>query len=521
MERLAMRQIQDVIFRLSKGESVRSVARALGHHRATISRYRQIAEEKGYLAPGAELPDAKTLLEELGDPAPPPVSVSSVDPFAKLVEEWHEQSVEMRAMHRMLREDHGFSGSYSAVRRYVAARHPRKPEAFVRIECAPGEEAQVDFGHIGKLKDPVTAELRTAYCFVMTLSFSRHMYVEFVFEQTIATFVGCHVRAFRYLGGVVQRVVIDNLKAAVLRADIESPLLSTPYRQLGQHMGFLIHPCRPRTPEHKGKVESGIHYVERNLVPSLGGKDRLEANACALRWVEQYAGVRDHGTTRKQPLVQFETLEKPALAALPEQPFELETVVEAKVHRDCHVILQGSYYSAPQEYVGKQVEAHVFQSTVQLYDGVTLLRTHERSRVKGERITAVEDYPQHKARYLERTPEFCNERAKEVGPSCLELVEALLGEKPIDKRRAAVSLIALLDRYPKERVEAACRRAIAVGDPRYQRVKQILCADQDSLPPVEEQDATERAAFVRYRYARAPAEFFGGGTHGLKEGAAC
>lgn len=129
----------------------------------------------------------------LGEPPAPPRSPSRAAPYASLVGAWHDQEVEVRAMHRMLSEDHGFTGSYSSVRRFVAARYLEAVEVIIRIETGPGEEAHVDFGTIGKLKDPSTGKGRAAYCFVMTLCHSRHQYVEFVFDQKIATFVGCHM----------------------------------------------------------------------------------------------------------------------------------------------------------------------------------------------------------------------------------------------------------------------------------------------------------------------------------------
>jgi transposase len=224
MERQTMRSIIEIIYRLRKGESERAIATDLNHHRATVHQYHRLAREKGYLQADAALPSEQELLLELGEPAQPPVVASTVEPFAELVKEWLSKDVEMKAIHRLLCEQHGYTGSYSAVRRFVAARYPETQEVFVRMETAPAEEAQVDFGTVGKLLHPVTGQLRTAYCFVMTLCHSRHQYTEFVFDQTIATFVACHKRAFAYFGGVVERVVIDNLKAAILKADLEDPV---------------------------------------------------------------------------------------------------------------------------------------------------------------------------------------------------------------------------------------------------------------------------------------------------------
>jgi Integrase core domain len=385
----------------------------------------------------------------------------------------------------------------------------------------PGEEAQVDFGTVGQLLDPSTEKWRTAYCFVMTLSHSRHQYVEFVFDQKIATWVGCHKRAFAHFGGVVQRVVVDNLKAAVLKHDLEDPILCTPYKRMAQHYGFLISPCRPRTAEHKGKVESGVRYVKRNLWPGLVKLKIHEANAEAMKWIEGYAGLRIHGTTKKQPLVQFQKLEQQALSPLPERSYELLTVRMAKVHTDQHLIAENSYYSAPSAYVGKQLEVYLFEKVVQLYDGVNLVCTHARATEPGQRMTHSGHLPEHKARYLQLTPARCLELATEVGPYCRELVETMQADRPKDKHRALAALISLADNYGAQRLEAACCCAIRWQDPRYTRVKHTLLNDLDAVPKLDEKLAAVEPERPTYLYARRAEEFFGETTPAQREAVAC
>src|SRR2546427_7049357 len=193
--------------------------------------------------------------------------------------ELRRQGVECRAILSRLREESGFKGSYMAVYRFVRSLEPDTPEAFVRVETAPGEEAQVDFGYAGLMFDPRDRQLRRAWAFVMTLSFSRHQYVEFVFNQEIGTWLRCHRNAFEWFNGVPRRIVIDNLKAAIVRAVLYDPVVQRAYRECAEHYGFLISPCRPRTPEHKGKVEQGgVHYVARNFLAGRSFHDYLEAN---------------------------------------------------------------------------------------------------------------------------------------------------------------------------------------------------------------------------------------------------
>jgi hypothetical protein len=357
----------------------------------------------------------------------------------------------------------------------------------------------------------------------MTLGYSRHQYVEFVLDQTIPTWIGCHQHAFAHFGGAVERLVIDNLKAAVIQAALEDAVLGAAYRQMARHYDVLIAPCRPRTPQHKGKVESGVHYVQRNLWPGLAGKPLAAANTAARDWVLGYAGNRDHGTTHKQPLAHFREVEARTLRPLPKEPFDLLEIRQARVHRDCHIVLLGSYYPAPHAYVGQQLEVHLRESTVQLYDQDKLLVTHPRAKQRGERISHPEFYPEPKARSLARTKAVCLDEAVKIGPACTQIAQGMLEERPKDARRALAALVGLADRYAPERVEAACVRALAWADPRYGRVRAILRDDLDTapLPDPEAIPVPPSVPEPVYRFARSAGEFFGDLTARTRESRPC
>lgn len=250
MERLKVQIILDVIYRLRAGQSQRAIVRDLGYARETVRRYAAWAERMGYLDPAQLLPSLEELRGELPQPQRKS-NISTVEPYREVVEALLGQGVEMVAIHRKLVRNHAYTGSYTSVRRFAASLLPKDKLAVVRIETEAGQEAQVDFGGSGKMKDRKTGKLRQSYCFVMTLSFSRHQHVEFVFDQKMETWIGCHRRAFSFFGGVPREVVVDNLKAAMIKASLDDAVLSEPYRKMAQHYGFLIHPCRVATPEHK------------------------------------------------------------------------------------------------------------------------------------------------------------------------------------------------------------------------------------------------------------------------------
>ena len=506
MERLIVPQITDILYRLKNGQSERAIAHDLRLSRKAVRRYHRFARAHHLLEPGTALPDEVTLSTLLGPPQHPPGRPSRLTAWRPVIEVLLDNRVEKRAIHQRLVDSHGYDGSYSALCRYVDKIHPKDAGVTVRIETAPGQEAQVDFGSAGKIRDPKTGNPRVAYVFVMTLSYSRHMYIEFVFDQKISTWIACHRRAFRFFGGCPREVVVDNLKAAVLQHAIEDPVLCEPYRKMARHYGFLLHPCRPRTPQHKGKVENGVHYVKRNLIASSCFHDLTDANEKARDWCLNRAGLREHGTTHEQPLKRFRETEAAALLELPSEPFDLRSVHPAKVHRDCHVVFEGSFYSAPYAYVGKSVDLYVYEKTIQLYDGVNLLFTHERATRKGQRITRLEHYPKEKALYLERTPEVCQHLAGEIGPSCQEVVAHLFSYRPADNRRAVQALLRLSDKHGKARLESACRRALFYQRPLYAYVKNILNAGLENEPlPGETPPPPPRRT---YQHARPTSEFF-------------
>jgi transposase len=275
--------IRELLRRVQLDEPDRRIARDLGISRNTVARYRQWATEQKLLL--GTLPEPAALAALL-QPAPaerPAHEHSLVEPFRDQVKTLHEGGVEGQAIWQLLVEQHDFAGSYSSLKRFVRRLDPGEPRATLRLEVDPGTEAQVDFGFAGPLLDPEHDRVRRAWVFVMTLSCSRHQYAEIVFEQTIDTWLRLHRAAFDFFGGVPRRVVLDNLRAAIVHAALYDPEVQRSYREFAEHYGFLIAPCRPRTPEHKGKVEQGgVHYVKRNALAGRAFRDVHEANRCVI-----------------------------------------------------------------------------------------------------------------------------------------------------------------------------------------------------------------------------------------------
>lgn len=183
--------------------------------------------------------------------------------------------------------------------RFVRRLHPVAPDVCIRVETPPGREAQVDFGGVGKVRDRLTGKMRPAERLRDERGATPGTSMrQLVFDQKMETWIGCHRRAFEFFGGVPDQIVIDKGKAAVLRSNLENQALSVPYSRLARHYGFLVHPCRVRTPEHKGKVENGVRYVQRNFIAGREFVDIEEANRKLLEWVVNEAAVRGRHDTR-------------------------------------------------------------------------------------------------------------------------------------------------------------------------------------------------------------------------------
>jgi hypothetical protein len=370
----------------------------------------------------------------------------------------------------------------------------------------------VDFGSAGEMIEPGTGELKKAWAFVMTLSHSRHQYVVFVFDQTVTTWLRCHREAFEYFGGVPKKIVLDNPKCAITKALLHDPVVQRSYREFAEHYGFLIAPCRVRMPEHKGKVESAVKYVKRNFLAGREPMRITEANGKVMAWVEDVAGARIHGTVKWRPLERFEAVEKEALLPLPESPYDLGVWKQVKLHPDCHVVVDGAYYSAPHRLIGRRLWVRANGREVVIFHDYERVATHAWAKA-GVRRTNPAHYPPQKVAFLMATPAHCRRRAREIGEATRAVVEGLLDERPLDRLRSVQALLRLGEKYGTRRLEAACRRALVFAETNYTTIKRILERGLES-DPLPERPASEKR---RYVFARPGSEIFlfeGGTTHG-------
>jgi transposase len=382
-------------------------------------------------------------------------------------------------VHQRLRDEHGLAVSLTSFRRYCWAEFPdevaRDRVRVPRPPGEPGEEAQVDYGYLGRWLDPRAGRMRRVWAFVMVLAWSRHLFVRPVLTLDARAWCAAHAAAYAFFGGVPARTVIDNLGTGVDRADLYDPKLNRAYAELAAHFGTLVDPARAQKPRDKPRVERPMAYIRDSFWAGRVWASEAHMQEAALRWCREVAGVRAHrGIEGAAPLALFESLEATALRPLPRDPFELASWSIPKVAPDCHVRVGKALYSVPWRLIGRQVDAREGERTVEVFFDGQVVKTW--GRVAKGKMTDPADFPPEKVAFLMRTPVWCRRRAAELGPSVAAVVEALLAEPVLYRLRSAQGVLRLADRHDPARLDAACARALAVGDPAYRTVKGILAA---------------------------------------------
>lgn len=480
--RFEMHQYRHVLSRMRLGETDRAVARAGLMGRRKTAELRSRAARHGWLDPKQPLPSDAELARALHTRKVDQLQPSLVEPYAEEVTGWWKDGVQGSTIHSALVRKYGFGGSYSCVRRFLSQLKADHPEVTTILDFDPGEAAQVDFGKGPTIIDVYTGEIISTWFFVMTLCFSRHQYAEIVTDQKVGTWLGCHRRAFEFFGGLPQRLIIDNAKCAIIKACFHDPAVQRSYAEYAEGYGFLISPCPPRDPKKKGRVESGVKFIKRNFLPLRDFRTLPDANHQLKQWVLGEAGNRIHGSTRQRPLSMFAQTERHLLKPLPDRPPRRAQWAEVKLHGDCHVRFENCTYSAPFRLVGKTLWLRATHETVQIFHNHQLAACHPRLTRPGDRSTVDDHLPPNALAYKMRDPQWCLKQARAVGACCTELIETLFADRVLDNLRAAQGIIRLGDKYGLDRLEAASRRALFFGNPRYQSVKTILKKGLDQLP---------------------------------------
>lgn len=396
---------------------------------------------------------------------------SACEPYREIIEAAIGLDRNAMAIWQDLVTYNGFSAQYASVRRFVAKhRDPGSPQAHPVIVTPPGEEAQVDYGTGPMVRTSKTGRYRRTRLFVLTLGCSRKSVRLLTFTSSSRIWAELHEQAFRRLGGSVKVVVLDNLKEGVITPDIYDPELNPLYRDMLAHYGAVALPCRPRHPNRKGKVESGVGHAKRTPLKGLRFESLEQAQAYLDRWEERWADTRIHGTTKRQVSQMFAE-ERPALLALPPEPFRYYDFGRRKVHLDGCVEVEAAYYGAPPGYLGRQVRVQWNQLFVRILDGKTgqLLREHVKQKRGHHRIKR-EDEPTHKPLSTAKLLARAERAGTHIGALCQEIYRR---DRQVGVRRI-LGVLALAKKYGAEAVDDACNAAGEIGVPTYRFVRRYL-----------------------------------------------
>ena len=288
----------------------------------------------------------------------------------------------------------GYAGGISIVKDYVRRIRPRPAAAFLKLDFAPGECAQLDWGEFGTIQ--VGNTRRRLSFFLMVLCYSRRMYLEFTVSQQMEFFLACHENAFAAFGGVPQRLMVDNLKSAVLQRLVgAAPVFNPKYLDFSRHWGFEISPCNVRAGNEKGRVENGVDYVKKNFLAGLELPDFTALQPAAALWVDTVANVRSHRETHQRPIDRFED-ERAHLSPLNPAGFDLGRVGLARATKQFRVPLDSNHYTVPSRYAGQRLTLKAYADRVCIYDGEQLVARHIRSM---DRHQHIED-PEHERQLL-------------------------------------------------------------------------------------------------------------------------
>lgn len=489
-----MTDVTEILVHWYAGRSQSEVATSLGVDRKTIKKYVTPAIDAG-IAPGGLAMTTADWAElvgkwfpEVSDTRLRQTTWPQIEAHRDYVADMLKAGVTQATIWQRLRDEQDLQASLASLKRWVAANLPeevRRDRVTVLMDDpVPGEQAQIDYGHLGAWIDPRSGKKRRVWAFVMVLPASRHLFVRPVLTMDQRAWTECHVEAFSFFGGVPRRLVPDNLRTGVDRPDLYDPKINRSYAELAAHYETLVDPARRGKPKDKPRVERPMPYVRDSFWRGREWTSLPQMQDAAITWCREVAGRRSCRPLQgASPLSVFEAVEASELNPLPRKRFVLAAWSSGTVGPDIHVKVGKTLYSVPWRHIGRRVDARSTATMVQIFDDGQLIATHGR-RPTGK-ATDLSHYPPEKIAFTLRGPTWCRTRAAEIGEAATAVIAELLRENALFRLRAAQGVLGLADKHGLERLELACAKAIAVGDPSYRTIKGILAAglETDPAPP--------------------------------------
>ena len=482
-----MRKIKEVLRLSAAGHSQRQIAECCAIGRATVGEYLQRASAAGLSWP---LPDGldEARLERRLYPPPPslPASERGLPDWAHVHCDLNRTGVTLYLLWEEYRVGHPHGYRYSWFCQHYRA-WTGKVDVVMRQHHRAGEKLFVDYaGQTQDVIDRATGEVHQAQIFVAVLGASNYTYAEATWTQSLSDWIGSHQRTFRYLGGVSEVVVPDNLKSGVDRAHRYEPDINRTYADLAEHYGVAVIPARVAKPRDKAKVEAGVLLVERWILARLRNQtffSLAELNRAITTLLERL-NARPFKKLPGSRRELFEHLDRPALRPLPATPYEFARWHKARVHIDYHIAVERHYYSVPYQLVKCEVEVRLTANIVEVLHRGQRVASHRRAYQPGGFTTLAEHMPKAHRAYAAWTPQRLVRWAEKTGPATAALIHAILAARahPQQGFRSCLGIMRLGKRYGDTRLEAACRRALVLGAHGYKHIESILKKGLDRQP---------------------------------------
>lgn len=492
-----MRKIKEVLrLSLDCKLSARKIAQSTKVSRTTVSEYLQRFKLSGVVWPLPEGFGEIELEQHLFPPLPDiPTDKRPLPDFTQVHTELRRPGVTMFLLWQEYKLQHPEGFQYSWF-----CEHYRlwrgKLDLSMRQQHQAGEKLFVDYaGQTVGIVDRGTGEIKPAQIFVSVLGASNYTYAEATWSQQLSDWIGSHVRAFSFFGGVSAVIVPDNLKSGVNKAHLYEPDLNPTYMDMASHYGTTVLPARVRKPKDKAKAEAGVLLVERWILAVLRNRTFFSLSELNQAIGELLAKLNQRAF-KKLPgsrLSQFESIDKPALQALPAEPYEFAQWKKARVHIDYHVEVDGHYYSVPHSLVKKQLEVRYSASTIECFHRGQRVASHMRSYLKGRHTTVTEHMPANHREYAQWTPQRLINWAQKTGPATASLIEQLLQRRkhPQQAFRSCLGIMRLSKSYGDDRLEMACRYALLIGAYSYKSIESILRKGLDRQVDQTQQEQLE------------------------------
>jgi transposase len=493
--RLSMRKIKEVLrLKWANDLSDRKIAQSCNVSRPAVANYIERAEQAGLSWP---LPNTlnDTELERLLFPTRHKLSGRDrVQPdLLKVHQELQKKNVTLFLLWQEYREQHPKGYQYSwfcdQYRNWLGTR-----DLSMRQTHRAGEKLFVDYaGHTLPVIDPRTGEIRSAQIFVAVLGASNYTYAESTWSQSLPDWIGSHQRCFSFFGGLPEQVVPDNLRSGVTKAHRYEPDLNPTYLEMATHYGVTIIPARVRKPKDKAKAEVGVQIVERWILASLRNHSFFSLTELNQA-IQQLLLKLNQRPFKKLPGSRaelFQSLDKPALKALPIAPYVYAEWKLVRVHIDYHVDIEGHYYSVPYRLVKLQLDVRITENTIEVFNKGDRVASHLRSWLKGRHTTLNAHRPESHQYYGDWSPERFINWAGKIGSATCQVITVVLQERrhPEQGYRSCLGILRLAKAYSDARLEAACARALLLGTCRYKSIESILKHGLDSKPVVVEEES--------------------------------